>query len=344
MGAAGSTLQEDKGDKYTEAGGTEVIISPNISAKVRTTSRNVSQDAYEDDNDGGDDVDIREYEFREEKKQAKHERNENENERKDKEDNTSTSSEPKKKRRSSFEDNMNLFNTYVNKKDQNNLHIPYKEIKDEHVRQESKRIIVEGFLEQQVALISERVVNSKPSEYQLKPSLSYSAFETENVEAEPHPVESGFLSKSLKYANGLPSTHSSLTLRGMAKRHHARQRNAYINANTLGQVSTFLHSFSNKQSQHGSGESLISKKSSVHSLGSKGSMKLDKIEEKMDTPEKKGISGIALPPKLEIVPAAAPPVNNMKKKMGLNLNLKIQVNDDEDDWIQVSKINYLIVF
>ena len=30
--------------------------------------------------------------------------------------------------------------------------------------------------------------------------------------------------------------------------------------------------------------------------------------------------------------------------MGLNLNLKIQVNDDEDDWIQVSKINYLIIF
>mmetsp|Transcript_9428 Transcript_9428/g.17642 ORF Transcript_9428/g.17642 Transcript_9428/m.17642 type:complete len:873 (-) Transcript_9428:1175-3793(-) len=304
MGAAGSTVQgdkysvQDRGDKNSE------FISPNTSVKLRSGASRSKEPSESS-------TSITENEMSQPKDSA--------------------NNQPKK-RRKSFEDNMKDFNDLVKKKEHD--HPSYRDIQDLSVREASKRIIVEGFLEQRVAHVSEQVAHERPAEYSLQPSLSYSAFETENVESTPASTNN-LLSKSLKYSDGLPSVNSSLTLRGMAKRHHARQRNGYINANSLGQVSNFLSSFS-KQSHHGSGDSLVSKKSSVHSMGSKGSMKLDKIDEKeSDTPDKKpGMSGIALPPKLEIVPAAAPPANNMKKKLGLNL--KIQVNDDEDDWIQVS--------
>ena len=79
-------------------------------------------------------------------------------------------------------------------------------------------------------------------------------------------------------------------------------------------------------------DSFSSKRSPVESTSSlKSESKLEKIEE---AKEKKELSGIAMP-KLEVIPATLPSTgNNLKKKF--NLNLKIQVNDDEDDWIQVS--------
>jgi hypothetical protein len=234
-----------------------------------------------------------------------------------------------KPRRKSFEDNMKDFNMNTN-----------CDYTDTEAKLDAKCIIVNDFMKQQVENVSHKVVSRQ---FQMAPSQSYNALDTGKDEGDSHshPKTHGFLSKSLKTGNKLPSTNSSLTLRGMAKRHHARQHNAYMNANSLVQVSSFLNSFSSKPAPHDSGESLMSKKSS----GSKGSMKLDKIEEKVKVKEnsntaitsdkKGGLSGIALPPplKLEVVPAAAPPANNMKKKFGLNL--KIQVNDDEDDWIQV---------
>ena len=234
-------------------------------------------------------------------------------------------SKDNKKRRKSFEENMEEFNNNVNGI------VTYKELSEDK-RIDSSKAMVENFLDQQVIQISENVVKRKEM---LIPSLSEPSLQVDdnnNNTSTGH----GIFSKSLKTGAKLPSANSSLTLRGMAKRHHARQHNAYINANSLVQVSSFLNSFSSKINDSND-NSVISKKSS---LGS--GVKLDKIEETKDSPEKKPPSGIAIPPplKLDISPAAELPANNMKKKMGLNL--KIQVHDDEDDWIQV--LYYLILF
>ena len=169
---------------------------------------------------------------------------------------TDMSAEPKtgqKKRRKSFEDNMKAFNEITSSVDPSE--------RDQELKYDSKRIMVENFMEQQVHAVSRKVVS-------LSPSLSQSVLDIEASDTHPHVNKNNaLLSKSLKTGNILPSTNSSLTLRGMAKRHHARQHNAYMNSNSLVQVSSFLNSFSNKPI-HDSGESLMSKKSS---MGSKGS-------------------------------------------------------------------------
>ena len=227
-------------------------------------------------------------------------------------------SKDNKKRRKSFEENMEEFNNNVNGL------VTYKELSEDK-RIDSSKAMVENFLDQQVIQISENVVKRKEM---LIPSLSEPSLQVDDNNSNTS-TGHGIFSKSLKTGAKLPSANSSLTLRGMAKRHHARQHNAYINANSLVQVSSFLNSFSSKINDSND-NSVMSKKSS---LGS--GVKLDKIEETKDSPEKKPPSGIAIPPplKLDISPAAELPANNMKKKMGLNL--KIQVHDDEDDWIQV---------
>ena len=115
-------------------------------------------------------------------------------------------------------------------------------VKTEGKKGKTKEELVEGFLEQQVASVSVKVARSR-----VRPSLSYSSFETEKKKEEESKEADEISCQKNNFemvSQSLKTSHQrgESTLRAMARRHHARQfnNNSYFNSNTLVQVASLL--------------------------------------------------------------------------------------------------------
>ena len=264
MGASGSTLQAQakvKG-KYSP-GSSEVVLSPNASVKIKSSKSGSNKS-----------VSIRNSQ--------------------DSSLNSTISFDRSHSRGKSFDENLNRFNEIVDNKQQELVqqHMNYNDIEDEEVRENSKRSIVNGFLEQRVAIVSERIVRFKI------PAIKQ-AMSSQSLKVGKNPI-------------------GSLSLRGMAKRHHFGQNHTHINTNSFGEILPLIHSFKFKNKNKGK----------------------EKADETKVIPEEKPLPDITVQaepkPKStqEVNSSINPPVNTMKSRSGLSLT--IEVDNDEADWIKVA--------
>jgi hypothetical protein len=166
---------------------------------------------------------------------------------------------------------------------------------------------VAAFLDHQVNQVSLKVADQR--------SQSVPKICSNSEESPAHNMRQVYSSTQL-----LNSGTGLATVRSHALRLHSRQKNIYINSSSLkfsANSSTFLHR--DKSSDHSSSASVTSASASVSA--SVNIMNENDSLQLTTTTTPTTSTGIT---KKEII-------NPIKKKF----NLKLQINDDEDDWIQV---------